>query len=52
MGLSCGLEVGGFCRIMVLLACVHAEVSPIVLSKHKGVAGCVHQYCYCLPCVQ
>ena len=52
MGLSCGLEVGGFCRIMVLLACVHAEVSPIVLSKHKGLAGCVHRCCNRLPCVQ
>ena len=37
----------GFCRIMILLVCVGAEVSPSGLSRHKGVAGCVHQYCYC-----
>ena len=32
---------------MMLLVCVQAEVSPSAPSKHKGVAGCVHQYCYC-----
>ena len=47
MGMTCGLEVGGFCRVMVLLVCVQAEVSPSAPSKHRGVAGCVHQYCYC-----
>jgi hypothetical protein len=44
MGMSGWLEVGGFCRVMVLLVCVQAEVSLTVLSKHRGVAGCVRQY--------
>jgi hypothetical protein len=52
MGMTCRLEVGGFCRVMVLLVCVQAEVSPTGLSKRTDVAGCVHQYCYRLPCVQ
>jgi hypothetical protein len=41
-----------FCRIMTLLVRVGAEVSPTAPSRRKGVAGCVHQYCYCLACVQ
>jgi hypothetical protein len=52
MGLICGLEVAGFCRVMVLLVCVQAEVSLGGLSEHKSVAGYVHQYCYRLPYVQ
>jgi DNA repair photolyase len=32
---------------MVLFVCVQAEVSLAVLSEQNGVAGCVHQYCYC-----
>jgi hypothetical protein len=40
-------QVAGFCRIMELLACVWAEILPTEQSKRKGVAGCVHQYCYC-----
>jgi hypothetical protein len=52
MGMTCSLQLVGFCRVMMLLVCVQAEVSLTGLSKHKGVAGCVHQYCYRLLCVQ
>jgi hypothetical protein len=45
-------QVAGFCRIMELLACVWAEILPTEQSKRKGVAGCVHQYWYCRPCMQ
>jgi hypothetical protein len=37
---------------MMVLVCVQAEVSPTVPSKRRGFAGCVHQYCYRLACVQ
>jgi hypothetical protein len=47
MGMTYGLEVGGFCRVMVLLVCVKEEVLLTELSGHKGVAGCVHQSCHC-----
>lgn len=47
MGVTCRLDVAHSCRVMVLLVCVQVEVSLTVLSKHKGVAGSVHQYCCC-----
>jgi hypothetical protein len=52
MGMTCGLEVGGFCRLMVLLVCVQAEVSPSAPSERMVLAGCVHQYCCFWPCMQ
>ncbi|MGD8472629.1 MAG: hypothetical protein PVH59_00805 [Anaerolineae bacterium] len=47
MGVTCSQQLAGFCRGMVLLVCVQAEVSLTVLSEPKGVADCVHQTCFC-----
>jgi hypothetical protein len=52
MGMSYSLQLAGFCRVMMPLVCVQAEVSPTVPSKRRGFAGCVRQYCYRQPCVQ
>jgi hypothetical protein len=43
MGITCRLELAAFFRVVRLLACMQAEASPTGLSKHDGIAGCVHQ---------